>query len=105
MIPGQAINAPTKRNRTRPWTLAGSIAYSDAAPYPWVVTLTATLKSGQVRTYSYGVLTEQIAQWMVTSATNASDPGDLAKTFTRGRTGGKAFAIPIRARPVVVSSP
>ena|SRR5271154_4251656 len=104
-IPGQRINMPTKRNRTRPFTLSGSFAYQDAVPFPYAIVLTATLKTGQTRAYYYGASSAQTAQWMVTSANRSMDIGGLAQQFTRGRLGGKAFAIPIRALPVIPTVP
>ena len=105
VIPGQRINAPTKRNRTRPWTLAGQITFEDAEPFPNAVVLTATLASGQVRKYYYGVVSAAVGQLMVTSASNGMDAGNVAKKFTLGNRGGKAFAIPVRTQPVIVTAP
>lgn len=105
VIPGQQINAPTKRNRTRPWTLGPSISSAVMSGSIPCVNLSATLKTGQFRVYSYPAITAAIADLMVTSATGGADAGGVAKKFTRGRTGGKAFAVPIRAQPVVVTAP
>jgi hypothetical protein len=96
---------PRKLNRTRPWTLAGSITYEDAIPTPYAIVLTATLKTGQTRAYYYAASSPQTAAWMITSATNGADAGNIAKKFTQGRTGGMAFALPIRALLVVPTVP
>lgn len=103
-IPGQRINMPAKKNRTRPFLQRPNVSVAtDGDGNPNIV-LTYTLKNGQQRAAWYLMPSELVAHLLENAVEKTSQGSGSGSGYAGANRGGAAFNVNVRSQPVVIST-